>query len=83
MLLQCIIRLMTPPGMRYEVAYAKAHPFKGLVEGMMSPRMVKDTVGLMRTAIEEGARVNVIINNRAGGNAPLIARAAAKEFLEE
>jgi hypothetical protein len=79
---QCIIRLMTPIGMRYEEAYARAHPFDRLVEGMLRPDMVEDTVRLMRTAIERGVHVNVIINNRAGGNAPMIARKIAERFLE-
>jgi hypothetical protein len=35
----------------------------------------------MRQAVEQGMAVNVIINNRAGGNAPLIARMIAEKFL--
>ena len=79
---QCIVRLMTPRGMRYEDAYAKAHPFDRLVEGMLDPRMVEDTAELMRKGIEAGVQVNVIVNNRAGGNAPLIARRIAQRFLQ-
>jgi len=77
----CIIRLMTPRGMRYEDAYAKAHPFNALVDGMVNPRMVKETVDLMRTAIHKDVKINVIVNNRSGGNAPLIAREIARQFL--
>jgi uncharacterized protein YecE (DUF72 family) len=77
---QCVIRLMTPLGMRYEEAYIKAYPFDKLVEGMMSPQMVEETVGLMSSAIEQGIQANVIINNRAGGNAPLIAQKVAGKF---
>jgi uncharacterized protein YecE (DUF72 family) len=77
---QGIIRLMTPRGTRCEDAYAMAHPFDKLVEGMLSPETVKDTVELMREGIKQGMSVNVIINNRAGGNAPLIARLIAQEF---
>ena len=77
----CIIRLMTPRGMRYEDAYAKAHPFNRLVEGMLDDRMVKETVDIMGTAIQEDVRVNVIVNNRSGGNAPLIAQEIARQFL--
>lgn len=79
---QCIVRLMTPLKMRYEEAYAKAFPFDKLVDGMMTPGMIPDTVEIMKAAIENGVRINVIINNRAGGNAPLIARELAKKFLE-
>jgi uncharacterized protein YecE (DUF72 family) len=79
----CIIRLMTPRGTRYEDAYARAHPFNTLVDGMLNPQMVDDTVVLMQTAIDQGIQVNVIINNRAGGNAPLIAQQVARQFLAE
>ena len=77
----CIIRLMTPNGMRYEDAYARAHPFNTLVRGMQSSGMVQDTIELIKRAINEKVRINVIINNRAGGNAPLIAQQIANGFL--
>ncbi len=76
----CIIRLMTPIGMRYQDAYAKAHPFDKLVDGMLQPEMVTETAELMKVATEKGVRANVIVNNRAGGNAPLIARKIVEHF---
>ncbi len=76
----CILRLMTPRGMRYEAAYAKAHPFDRLINGMCDEKMVADTVVLMKTAAEMGVNVFVNINNRAGGNAPLIAAKIAHRF---
>jgi uncharacterized protein YecE (DUF72 family) len=79
---QCVIRLMTPLGMKYEDAYIKAHPFDKLVEGMTSHQMVDETVGLMNSAVHQGIQANVIINNRAGGNAPLIAQKVAGKFSE-
>ncbi len=79
---QCVIRLMTPLRMRYEEAYVKAHPFDKLVEGMMSPGMVEETAGIMISAVDQGTQANVIINNRAGGNAPLIAQKVAQKFSE-
>jgi len=72
---------MTPIGMRYEEAYAKAHPFDRLVEGMLHPEMVLETVEILRTAVEKRVLVNLIIYNRAGGNAPLIAQEIATKFL--
>lgn len=78
---QCIIRLMTPRGMRYEEAYARAHPFDRMVDGMLDMRMVDETAKLMHSAIDHRTQVNVIINNRAGGNAPIIAQHVAREFL--
>jgi uncharacterized protein YecE (DUF72 family) len=77
-----IIRLMTPIGMRYEEAYLKAYPFDKMVEGMMSPRMPDETAEVMLAALKEGVQANVIINNRAGGNAPLIAQKVAEKFAE-
>ena len=77
-----IIRLMTPRGMRYEDAYAKAHPFNKLINGMLQGSMVRDTVEIAREAIDQGIRPNIIINNRAGGNAPLIAQKVARSFMQ-
>ncbi len=78
-----VVRLMTPRGMRYEDAYAKAHPFDRLVEGMLSPNMVEHTVELMEEAALQDIRLDVIVNNRAGGNAPLVARRIAARFLDK
>ena len=80
---ECLVRLMTPRNVRYEEAYLKAFPFDRLIDGMMSMDMVEDTVSIMQTAIEQGVYANVIINNRAGGNAPLIARKVAEKFLKD
>jgi uncharacterized protein YecE (DUF72 family) len=79
---QCIIRLMTPLRVRYEEAYIKAYPFDRMIEGMMTPRMVEDTVEIMSEAILRGVHVNVVVNNRAGGNAPMIAQKISEKFLE-
>ncbi|RJR30325.1 MAG: DUF72 domain-containing protein [Desulfobacteraceae bacterium] len=78
-----LIRLMTPRGIRYEKAYAMAFPFDREVEGMMTPGMVEQTADLMITAIEKGVTMHVVINNRAGGNAPLIAGMVSKAFSEQ
>jgi len=76
-----IIRLMTPREMRYEDAYGKAHPFDKLIDGMLQGAMVRDTVEIAREAIDHGIRPNIIINNRAGGNAPLIAQKIASSLI--
>lgn len=76
-----IIRLMTPRGMRYEDAYARAHPFDKLVDGMLHESMLNHTVEISRKALEAGVRPNIIINNRAGGNAPLVAQKIATAFI--
>jgi uncharacterized protein YecE (DUF72 family) len=77
-----IVRLMTPIGMRYEDAYAKAHPFDMLVEGMLQPQMVQEAAELMHRAIDENIETSILINNRAGGNAPLIAQRVVEQFLK-
>lgn len=79
---RCVLRLMTPRNMRYEEAFIKAFPFNRLIDGMMSPGMVEDTIGIALAALEQGVRANVIINNRAGGNAPLIAQEIAERFVQ-
>ncbi|MBW2056292.1 MAG: DUF72 domain-containing protein [Deltaproteobacteria bacterium] len=79
---QTVVRLMTPRGVRYAEAYAMAYPFNRLVDGMMSPHMVDETVEVMSEAVDRGVHVNVVINNRAGGNAPIIAQKISRRFLE-
>ncbi len=79
---QCIIRLMTPLRMRYADAYIKAFPFDRMIDGMMTPQMIEETVDLMLRAIDQGVQINVAINNRAGGNAPIIAQKISEKFLE-
>ena len=37
---------------------------------MLDPEMIKDTAIIINEAIKEKIQVNLIINNRAGGNAP-------------
>ena len=78
---ECVMRLMTPLNVRYEDAYAKAYPFDRLVEGMLQPEMVLETTDIVKGAIEKGVLVNLIINNRAGGNAPLIAQIIAEKLI--
>jgi len=79
---QCVIRLMTPLRMRYDESYSQAFPFNKMVEGMMNSEMIADTVEIIRNAVKAGVQVNVIINNRAGGNAPSIARELANRYLK-
>lgn len=49
---------------------------------MLQPEMILETVDLMMQALNQGIVVNVIINNRAGGNAPLLAQLIAGKFLQ-
>ena len=53
---QCVIRLLTPSGMRYEDSYIQAYPFDRLVEGMVQPEMILETVDLMMQAVNQEVR---------------------------
>jgi hypothetical protein len=78
----CIIRLMTPLRMSYEDSYAKAFPFDKMVDGMMNPEMIDETIQIIKEGIRRRKRMNLIINNRAGGNGPIIAQEIAKRLRE-
>ena len=69
--------------MRYKDAYAKAHPFDKLVEGMLQSEMVSEVANFMREATANGIETSILINNRAGGNAPVIARRVAEQLFED
>jgi len=79
----CVIRLMTPLRVNYQESYRRAFPFDKMVEGMMSSRMIEETIEITRMVISHGDRVYLIINNRAGGNAPRIASEISERFLNE
>ncbi|MBF0495026.1 MAG: hypothetical protein HQK58_00395 [Deltaproteobacteria bacterium] len=68
--------------MKYEDAYLKTFPFDKMIDGLLSSRMLDDTAAIMRSAIDQGCHVNVAVNNRAGGNAPIIAQLLSKGFLD-
>jgi len=68
-----LIRLLTPRGKTYAETYISAFPFNAMIEGMLHPNTVQDTVTVVRAALKDGRWVYLLINNRAGGNAPLIA----------
>jgi hypothetical protein len=42
--------------------------------GMLDSEMIEDTIRIVNDAIKDKIQVTLIINNRAGGNAPLIAQ---------
>ena len=43
-----------------------------MTSGRLDPEMIKDMAKIMNEAIKGKVQVNLVINNRAGGNAPLI-----------
>jgi hypothetical protein len=69
--------------MSYEEFYAKAFPFDKMVSGILGSEMIENTAKIVNKAINDKGRVNLIINNRAGGNAPLIAQKIADKLHSE
>ena len=45
--------------------------------------MIEDTFKIVNEAIKDKIQVNLIINNRTGGNAPLIAKKIADRLHSE
>ena len=76
------IRLVTPRGKTYDETYAAAHPFDVLVEGMLHPSVVEETVEIIRGVVQRGSQLYLFINNRAGGNAPAIAQQVAQRLTK-
>jgi len=50
---------------------------------MVDPEMVEDTPKIVNEAIKDMAQVKLIINNRAGSNAPLIAEKIMERWHKE
>lgn len=81
-----VLRLLTPRGMSYAEAFARAYPFEapapGLADTPEARHMVNEATALAFHAVGAGVRLHVIANNRAWGNAPELARAVAARFLQ-
>ena len=78
---QCIIRLLTPLRKNFNETYAQAYPFDQSIPGMMNPEMINETIEIIKAGISKGIEIYLIVNNRAGGNAPLIAQEIANHFV--
>jgi uncharacterized protein YecE (DUF72 family) len=68
-----VFRLLTPLKMSYEAAKRRAEPYNKIVGEL--PEMRRDTVDLVKKAMEDKRRAYVIVNNRSEGNAPLTIQA--------
>ena len=83
---EVVVRLLTPLRTRYEEAYGLAHPFDAVVPALAGTpgarEMIEDAADLAAKAVEAGAVLNVIANNRAFGNAPHLALAVADRVLD-
>jgi hypothetical protein len=62
---------------------AKAFPFHKMIPGMLDSEMIEDTARIINEAIKNKVQANLIINNHAGGNAPLIAQKIADRLHSE
>jgi len=80
---QVVIRLITSLRMSYEESYAKAFPFDKMVPGMLDPEMIEDTVKIVNEDLKDKVQINRIINNRAGGNTPLMAQKIADRLYSQ
>lgn len=82
-----VTRLLTPLKMDYATAYAKTYPFDKPVDELVNSRqaseMILDVTALVYQAMDLEAMINVLLNNRAYGNAPALGRAIAYRVLEE
>jgi uncharacterized protein YecE (DUF72 family) len=54
-----------------------------MVPGMLDSEMIEDTAKIVNEAQTDKVQVYLIINNRAGGNAPLIAEKIAERLHSE
>ena len=69
--------------MSYEESCVTAFPFDKMIPGMLDAEMIEDTAKILNEVIKDKVQVNLIINNRAGGNAPLIAEKIATRLHKE
>jgi uncharacterized protein YecE (DUF72 family) len=54
-----------------------------MIPGMLDSEMIEDTAKIINEAQKDKVQVYPIINNRAGGNAPLIAEKIADRLHSE
>lgn len=71
-----VVRLMLPPGRRYDDQKAAFEPFDRIVQP--DPAMRDDVVRLIDAAGERGYPIHVFANNKAEGSSPLTVRAIAE-----
>jgi len=76
-----VVRLMLPPGARYEDLKRAYQPFDRVVAP--APAMRDDVVALVRDALDAGIpEVTVLVNNKAEGSAPGTIEALAKALAD-
>ncbi|MBO6576750.1 MAG: DUF72 domain-containing protein [Rhodothermales bacterium] len=82
-----VARLLTPLRMSYADAYALSHPFDKPAEKLEGSRgthrMVMDATALAYQGLLQGHTVDLILNNRAYGNSPMLGQLIAGKILDE
>lgn len=73
-----ITRLLTPPKTNYEETYARYAPFNRLLDEL--PDMYRDAAFIIRSGMDIDLPTITVVNNRAGGNAPEIARKIVEQL---
>jgi uncharacterized protein YecE (DUF72 family) len=74
-----LLRLLLPPGTRYEAQREAYRPFDRLVDP--DPAMRGEVVGLLRAAVAARQPAFLLVNNKAEGSAPLTIRAIIERLL--
>lgn len=81
-----VLRLLSPRNMSYADAFMKAYPFTKpvpeLAETAQAKEMINEATALAYQAIQHGATLNVVLNNRAYGNSPSLAQSVGHRFLD-
>ena len=81
---EAVVRLLTPLSLTYPQAFDLTHPFDKVVPEIANSAegraMVDDAVALIEAALEHHKVVNMVLNNRAYGNAPDLGREIASRL---
>jgi uncharacterized protein YecE (DUF72 family) len=84
---EVVARLLTPLRVPYAKAYATAYPFDRPVPEIATSKggqdMVLDTVALGMQALKHDSAPIILLNNRAWGSAPDLARQVASRLADE
>ncbi len=74
-----VIRLLLPPGTRYEELKEAYTPFDRLVAPQAAMR--HDVIRLVRAALDREMETYVLVNNKAEGSSPLTVQALAQQLV--
>ena len=75
-----VLRLLTPPKMRYNDSYERTFPFDKKVEELVNPDTIPETVEIVKAGTKAGVCMNIILNNRCTGSAPLMSKELSEKL---